>query len=84
MTMRTSYVVQPFEVKRKRLVPGRQEAAPTESGAVKRAEGMATRLLGTAAIKVVADDETGEVESVVILAQFGEVPEDFADSLKGG
>lgn len=39
---------------------------------------------GTAALKVVADDETGEVESVAILGQFGEVPDDFAESLPGG
>lgn len=84
MGMRTSYVVQPFELKRKRLTPGRQELAPTESGAVKRAEGMATRLPGTIALRISADDETGEVESVTVLGQFGEVPDDFVDGLKGG
>jgi hypothetical protein len=84
MALRTSYVVQPFELKRKRLTPGRQEAAPTESGALKRAEAMAGRLPGTMALKVTADDETGEVESLVVLGQFGEVPDDFIDGLKGG
>lgn len=43
---------------------------------------MAGRMPGTAAIKVVADDETGELESVALLGQFGEVPDDFADSLQ--
>ena len=32
----------------------------------------------------VADDETGELESVAILGQFGEIPDDFAESLQGG
>jgi hypothetical protein len=45
---------------------------------------MAGRMPGTAAIKVVADDETGELEAATILGQFGEVPEDFAESLQGG
>ncbi len=39
---------------------------------------------GTAALRIVADDETGELESATILSQFGEVPEDFAEQLSGG
>ena len=39
---------------------------------------------GTAALKIVATDETGELESATILGQFGEVPVDFAESLQGG
>ena len=39
---------------------------------------------GTAALKIIADDETGELESVTILGQFGEVPENFAESLQSG
>ena len=84
MGMKTTFVVQTFVVKRKRLVPGDREVAPTESGALKKAQAMAGRMPGTAALKVVADDETGDLESVTILGQFGEVPEDFAESLQGG
>ncbi|MCJ2006435.1 hypothetical protein MKK70_11845 [Methylobacterium sp. E-041] len=84
MGMKTTFVVQTFVVKRKRLVPGDREVAPTESGALKKAEAMSGRMPGTAALKVVADDETGELESATILASFGEVPEDFAESLQGG
>ena len=84
MSMKTTFVVQTFVVKRKRLVPGDREVAPTEGGALKKAQAMAARMPGTAALKVVADDETGELESVTILAQFGEVPEDFAEGLTGG
>ncbi len=57
--------------------------APTESGALKRAEAIAKRMPGTAALRIVADDETGELESVAILGQFGEVPEDFAEQVSG-
>ncbi|MDR7035995.1 MULTISPECIES: hypothetical protein [Methylobacterium] len=84
MAMKTTYVVQTFVLKRKRLTPGDREVTGTESGALKKAEAMAGRFPGTAALKVVADDETGELESATILAQFGEVPDDFAESLQGG
>ena len=84
MGMKTTYIVQTFVIKRKRLVPGDREVAPTENGTLKKAEAMAGRMPGTAAIKVIADDETGELESATILGQFGEVPDDFAESLQGG
>ena len=51
---------------------------------MKRAEAMAGRMPGTAALRIVADDETGELESATILGQFGEVPDDFAEGLTGG
>jgi hypothetical protein len=38
----------------------------------------------TAALKGVTDDETGESEAVTILGQWGEIPDDFAESLQGG
>lgn len=41
------------------------------------------RMPGTAALKIGADDETGELESATILGQFGEVPDAFAESLQG-
>ncbi|ACL61784.1 hypothetical protein [Methylobacterium nodulans] len=84
MGMRTTFVVQTFEIHRKKLRPGTRDVAPTESGALKRAEAIAKRMPGTAALKIVADDETGELESVAIVGQFGEVPEDFAEQLAGG
>ena len=52
------------------------------SGALKRAEAMAERMPGTTVLQIVADDETGELESATILGQFGEVPDDFAESLQ--
>ena len=84
MALKTTFLVQPFEMHRKRLRPARQEPAQSEFGALKKAEALAARLPGAAALKVIADDETGELESVTILGQFGEVPDDFAESLLGG
>ncbi|WP_267427796.1 hypothetical protein [Methylobacterium sp. GC_Met_2] len=84
MALKTTYIVQPFEIHRKRLRPARQEQAQSESGALKKAENLANRVPGAAALKVVADDETGELEGVTILGQWGEIPDDFAESLQGG
>lgn len=82
MANKTTFIVQAFERKRGRLVPGSKEVAPTVNGAKKRAEALANRVPGAAAISVTADDETGELASAEILATFGEVPDDFADSLR--
>ena len=84
MAFKTTFVVQAFVMKRGRLAPGQKDVAPTENGALKRAEALASRMPGAAAIKVVADDETGEVQSIVISGQFGQVPEDFAEQLQNG
>lgn len=43
MATKTTYLVQTFDLKRKRLVPGQRDVAPAESGARKRAEAMARR-----------------------------------------
>ena len=43
---------------------------------------MASRIPGAMALQISADDETGEVESLVVLGQFGEVPEDFVEGLR--
>lgn len=82
MAMKTTFLVQTFVLKRKRLVPGDRQVSTTSSASLKRAEAMAARMPGTAALQIVADDETGELESATILGQFGEVPDDFAESLQ--
>ncbi len=82
--MTSTYLVQTFTNKRKPLVPRVREISPSESGVLKKAQAMAGRMPGTAALEVVADDETGEWESATILGQFGEIPEDFSESLQGG
>ncbi|GLS44242.1 hypothetical protein GGR33_003181 [Methylobacterium brachythecii] len=60
MAIKVTFVVQSFVIKQKRLVLGGPEVARTESGALKKAEAMASRVPGTAAIRVMANDETGE------------------------
>lgn len=82
--MWTTFMVQTFEIHRKRLRPGSRDVAPTESGALKRAEAIARRMPGTAALRIVAEDETGELESATILGQFGDVPKDFTEQVNGG
>jgi hypothetical protein len=84
MPSKTVFVVQTFALKRKRLVPGKQETAPTQNGALKKAEALVTRIPGAAAISMTVDDETGEVERATILGTFGDVPDDFAETLTGG
>ena len=84
MANKTTFVVQTFETKRGRLVPGAKDVAPTENGALKRAAAAVPRLPGAAAIKVVADDETGEVSAITVLGTFGDIPEDFVEGLVAG
>lgn len=84
MAMQTSFFVQAFAMNRGQLRPGKRDLAPSESGAIKKAEAWASREKGVAAIKVIADDETGEVSDAVVLATHGQVPDDFLDQIKGG
>lgn len=84
MSLKINFVVQTFIMKRKQIVPGIQVIVPTASAALKKAETMAARAHGTAAVQVVADDETGELESSKILGQFGAIPDDFLDMMSNG
>ena len=84
MANKTSYFVQAFTLNRGLLKPGKRDLAPSANGAIKKAEAWAAREKGVAAIEVTADDETGEVSEAKVLAQHGQVPEDFADQIKGG
>ena len=79
-----TFVVMSFVMKRGQLAPGQKDAAPSASGAVKRAEAQAVRNQGAAALRIVADEDTGEVEQAEILASFGRVPDDLLDQIKGG
>ena len=84
MALQTSFFVQAFAMNRGQLKPGKRDLAPSENGAIKKADAWAAREKGVAAIKVIADDETGEVSEAVVLASHGQVPDDFADQIKGG
>jgi hypothetical protein len=82
MTLRTTYLVQTFEIHRKRLVPTIRTVVKSQLQAERMAENTAQSKSGAAAIEVLADDETGEVDNIRIIATFGEVPEDFAELLQ--
>ena len=84
MALKTSFFVQAFTPNRGQLKPGKRDVAPSENGAIKKAEAWAAREKGVAAVKVTADDETGEVSEAVVLSSHGQVPEDFADQIRGG
>ena len=58
---------------------------PASLGAVRRFVVLTSHhacAVGNSLIKVVADDETGELEAATILGQFGEIPDDFAEGLQ--
>ncbi|MGE7418571.1 hypothetical protein [Methylobacterium tarhaniae] len=82
MGMRTTFMVQTFEIHRKRLRPGNRDVAPTESGALKQAEAIARPMPGTAARRIVADDGTGGLESTANLGRFSEVLKDICEKVK--
>ncbi|WP_407530283.1 hypothetical protein [Methylobacterium oryzisoli] len=63
--------------------PSQWDLAPTESRALKRAEAIAGRMQRSAALRIVADDETEEPESAALLGQLGEVPDDSTENLQG-
>ncbi|MCJ2082213.1 hypothetical protein [Methylobacterium sp. J-090] len=64
--------------------PGDREVPQTASGVLRKAGAVAGWMPETAALKIVSNDEIGELEGATILGQFGEVPEDFAEKLQGG
>lgn len=84
MPGKPTFVVMSFVLKRGQLAPGAKDAAPSHSGAIKRAESQAKRNVGAAALKITADEETGTVEDAEILAAFGRVPDDLLDQIRGG
>jgi hypothetical protein len=83
MTLRTTYVVQTFEIHRKRLVPTTKSQSKSELSAVRSAESVAQSKSGAAALEIIADDETGELSSARVIAKFGDVPDDFEELLRG-
>ena len=61
------------------LLAASRSASSMASAPSRKPSSSAIRLLR--AVRV-ADDETGELESATILGRFGEVPEDFAETLQ--
>jgi len=77
-----SFFIQPFRTHRKRLVPSPRVPSKTRHHALNDGERMARTAEGLAVMHVVADDETGEVSAVAVLARHGEIPEEFEEQIR--
>lgn len=76
------FFLQPFKTHRKRLVPGQRAPAKTKHHALQDGERLARTAEGVAVVHVIADDETGEVASLAVLARHGEIPEEFEEQIR--
>lgn len=77
-----AFFLQPFKTHRKRLVPGQRVLAKTKHHALQDGERLARTAEGVAVVHVVADDETGEVASIEVLARHGEIPDEFDEQIR--
>jgi hypothetical protein len=77
-----SYFLQPFKTHRKRLVPGQRVLAKTKHHALLDGERLARTAEGVAVIHVLADDETGELSAINVLARHGAIPEQFEEEIR--
>ena len=77
-----TYVVQPFHIHRKRLTPSQGVQAKTRHHALADGRRIAASNAGAAVLRVVADDETGEPSSIEVIERFGEIPEEFEESVR--
>jgi hypothetical protein len=77
-----AFFLQPFKTHRKRLVPGQRVPAKTKHHALIDGERLGRTAEGVAVIHVVADDETGELASIDVLARHGAIPEEFEEQIR--
>jgi hypothetical protein len=77
-----SYFLQPFKTHRKRLVPGQRVLAKTRHHALAEGERLGRTAEGVAVIHVLADDETGELSAINVLARHGAIPEQFEEEIR--
>lgn len=77
-----AFFLQPFKTHRKRLVPGQRVPSKTRHHALSEGERMGRTAEGLAVIHVVADDETGELSSLDVLARHGSIPEEFEEQVR--
>lgn len=77
-----AFFLQPFKTHRKRLVPGQRVPAKTKHHALQDGERLARTAEGVAVVHVVADDETGEVASIEVLARHGAIPDEFDEQIR--
>lgn len=77
-----TFFLQPFKTHRKRLVPGQREPAETRHHVLNEGERLRRTAEGVAVIHVTADDETGEVSALDVLARNGLIPEEFEEHIR--
>ena len=77
-----AFFLQPFKTHRKRLMPGQRVPAKTKHHALQDGERLARTAEGVAVVPVVADDETGEVASIEVIARHGEIPDEFDEQIR--
>ena len=77
-----TFFLRPFKTHRKRLVPGQRVAAKTKHHALRDGERLGRTVEGLAVIHVTADDETGEVSMLDVLARHGAIPEEFEEQMR--
>jgi hypothetical protein len=67
------FIVIPYRSNRGKLVPGEMRQASNPISAEKIASAMSERFAGVAAYAITVDEETGDMLSPRLLAQFGEI-----------
>jgi hypothetical protein len=80
MTMKTTFVVQPFAIagrRSKRLIPLPKRDVQSEERALHLAEHLATRRAGATALALTVDTTSGTIRQMRVLACFGKVPDDL-------
>lgn len=77
-----TFFLQPFKTHRKRLVPAQRVLAKTKHHALNEGERLGRTAEGVAVIHVTADDETGEVSELSVLARHGAIPEEFEEQIR--
>ena len=77
-----TFFLQPFRTHRKRLVPAQCVPAKTRHHALNEGERLGRTAEGVAVIHVTADDETGEIAALEVLARHGTIPEEFEEQIR--
>ncbi len=77
-----TFFLQPFRTHRKKLVPAQRVLARTKHHALNEGARLGRTAEGVAVIHVTADDETGEVSELAVLARHGAIPEEFEEQIR--
>jgi hypothetical protein len=77
-----TFFLQPFKTHRKRLVPSQRVPAKNKHHALNEGERLGRTAEGIAVVHVIADDETGELASIDVLARHGAIPEEFEEQIR--